>query len=280
MKSVLIVGGSGGIGQALVRGYLQANYLVTFSGRNEKNLLNFVDELKHEGLSTEKFYALVANVTEEAAVENLFLQHEKKFKTSPQVVINLAAQQAPLGLSWQVDAAEWMNTIGNNLFPVFLITKKAINAALHAQKKCSIIHFSGGGAAYARSYFSAYGCSKTAVLRFVETVACELQEQHIDLIQINALAPGGVKTKMTEEILAAGKSLAGEKALLDAEQIVQGQGASPLSALDLCLYLSDREKNQGISGRLIHVNDPYKKWDEEKIKQSEQGLLRRVQYEK
>src|SRR3990167_4528199 len=220
MKSAIIVGASGGIGRFLTRGYLQQGYRLSLVGRDSKRLMELIQELQQQGFSTALVHAIAADVSKVREVENLFVQHQQKFQTLPTVLINLAAQQGPLGPVWKIAAESWFNAIEQNLFPAFLLTQQMINNALAAQHVCSIIHFSGGGSAYARPYFSAYGCSKTAILRLVETVSYELQEQGLNqFLQINAVAPGAVRTQMTEEVLSAGKDCVGEKAFNEAAQL-------------------------------------------------------------
>ncbi len=59
-------------------------------------------------------------------------------------------------------------------------------------------------AAHARPNFSAYGVAKTGVLRLVETVS---EECRVSAFGINAVAPGAVRTGMTQEIIeSAGKA--------------------------------------------------------------------------
>ena len=159
----------------------------------------------------------------------------------------------------------------------------------------TIILFSGGGAAYARPHFSAYGASKTGVLRLVETVheevlehqriAAETRDAVIEAgIRIYAVAPGAVSTKMTEEVLES-KDQAGGKAYEEALHTKQEGGTSPEKAAALCLYLSTA-RPACLSGRLIHANEPYQNYvtmlqnDQGSSAQNEKGFLRRVPFKK
>ena len=55
-------------------------------------------------------------------------------------------------------------------------------------------------------FFSAYAASKTAVVRFGETLAENLREAGID---VNCVVPGALNTQMLEEVLAAGPEKVG-----------------------------------------------------------------------
>ena len=55
-------------------------------------------------------------------------------------------------------------------------------------------------------FFSAYAATKAAVVRFVETLACEVAEWGIDC---NSVAPGALNTRLLEEVLREGPDVVG-----------------------------------------------------------------------
>ena len=138
--------------------------------------------------------------------------------------------------------------------------------------------FSGGGAAYARPNFSAYGASKTGVLRLVETSHEELRCACSEGIKIYAIAPGAVRTRMTEEVLAC-QEAAGQRAYAEAAQTNAEGGTPPEKVAELCLYLAE-QRPECLSGRLIHVNEPYKEYviHFEGKNPGDAGMLRRQPY--
>jgi NAD(P)-dependent dehydrogenase (short-subunit alcohol dehydrogenase family) len=92
----------------------------------------------------------------------------------------------------------------------------------------------------------------------VETIAEELRIAGYPNIIINAVAPGAVKTGMTDEILKAGKK-AGGKALREAVEVIKNGGTPAREIIDLVDFLIDLKRNKGITGRLIHVKEDYDK---------------------
>ena len=64
-----------------------------------------------------------------------------------------------------------------------------------------IINLSGGGATAPLPRLSAYAASKAAVVRLAETLAEEVRGAGID---VNAIAPGALNTRLLDEVLAAG----------------------------------------------------------------------------
>jgi 3-oxoacyl-[acyl-carrier protein] reductase len=80
---------------------------------------------------------------------------------------------------------------------------------------------------------------------------------------------------MTDEILHAGEILAGRKEIDDAERVRVTGGIPAEKQTALALFLASERSNH-ISGKLIHVNDDWKKFENENMK-PELFTLRRVQ---
>jgi NAD(P)-dependent dehydrogenase (short-subunit alcohol dehydrogenase family) len=102
---------------------------------------------------------------------------------------------------------------------------------------------------------SAYAASKAAVVRFVETLAEEMRPLSID---VNALAPGALDTRMLDQFIAAGPAAAG--AALHARSLdLKRQGGAPLTgAAELAVFLGSAQSD-GITGKLISaVWDPWR----------------------
>jgi NAD(P)-dependent dehydrogenase (short-subunit alcohol dehydrogenase family) len=123
-----------------------------------------------------------------------------------------------------------------------------------------IINMSGGGAAYPRPRFSAYSASKAAVVRLTETLSEEVKEFNI---QVNAIAPGAVNTRMLEQVLVAGQD-AGEKALTEAKRQKEAGGVPLDVPATLAVFLASDDSN-GMTGRLISAV-----WDDW------QGMAKRI----
>ena len=119
-----------------------------------------------------------------------------------------------------------------------------------------IIQISGGGATNPLPNLSAYAASKAAVVRFAETLAEELRAFRID---VNAVAPGALNTRMLDEVLAAGPSAVGQP-FYDRMKRQQAEGGTPLEkGAALCGFLASSQSD-GITGKLISaVWDP---WEE------------------
>ena len=93
-------------------------------------------------------------------------------------------------------------------------------------------------------------------------------------VQINCMAPGATYTHMTDQILSAGER-AGWREIEEAQQTRLTGGTPPDKQIDLALFLASEQSNH-ISGRLIHVQDDWKRLKNASVN-PEIYTLRRVQ---
>jgi NAD(P)-dependent dehydrogenase (short-subunit alcohol dehydrogenase family) len=168
------------------------------------------------------------------------------------ILVNNAGIQGPIGPLDEVDWNEWKRTVEIDLFGVALPCRAFI-PQMKQRGGGKIINLSGGGATNPRPFFSAYAAAKTAVVRLTENLAAELRPYHID---VNAIAPGPVKTRLTSETVAAGAEKIGATAHAEALRIEQEGGCPPQLAAELCIFLTGTECD-GITGRLISA-----RWDD------------------
>lgn len=170
-------------------------------------------------------------------------------------VICCAGIQGAIGKAMEVNPALWSETVRINLDGNYYTIYLFHDLLLPWQGRSKILCFSGGGATAPRPHFSAYGVSKAALVRLVETLAQEWQDRALD---INAVAPGAIATRMTEEAIAAGPEKAG-KEYQQALQTKKSGGASLEKVAALVQYLLSSESD-GLSGKIISAAwDP---WDQ------------------
>ena len=108
-----------------------------------------------------------------------------------------------------------------------------------AQRYGKIVQLSGGGATNPLPRISAYAASKAAIVRFAETLAEEVREDGID---VNAIAPGALNTRLLDEVLAAGPNASGA-AFFDRALKQKEEGGAPLDrGADLAYSWLGRER--------------------------------------
>jgi len=176
-------------------------------------------------------------------------------------LICCAAIQKPIGPAMEVDPAAWRSALAVNLDGTFFSIRAFYPLLRQAQGRAKVICFSGGGSTSPRPNFAAYGVAKTGVVRLVETLAAEWEGQSPD---INAIAPGAIFTRMTEEVLVRGEKFAGQKEFESASKLPRDNAAKLEKVLGLVEFLLS-EKSDGIRGKLISAQwDPWKKLHERK----------------
>jgi len=268
-KRIVVTGGSRGIGLACAAELLAQGASVTICARGAGELALAEDRLAKD-FGEERVASVSADVSSEVGVEQVFATHAARFGALDGV-IHAAGVLAPIGAIVDVDPVDWLEGVRMNLFGTFLVTR---TAARHMKEGGRIVALSGGGASGPLPNYTAYACAKVAIVRFVETVAIEL---HPKGIEINALAPGFVATRMHEETLRAGEAAGAEYLARTKAELESGGVAPEVPARAAAFLVSDRAR--GITGRFVSaVHDDWAHWPEHLAALADPDLfaLRRV----
>lgn len=242
-KVSIITGGSRGIGKAIATAFAREGSSLVLVSRTKSELEATKQELANFNSKVEVFEA---DVSKEKEVKETVDFTIEKF-TTIDVLVNCAGILGPVGFITDVNSENWIQTININLYGTFLCIK-AVLPIMIKNKKGKIINFSGGGAVSLRPRFSAYSASKAGVVRLTETLAEEVKEYNID---INAVAPGAVNTRLLDQVLEAGDT-AGKKELAKAIKQQQEGGVPPEKVAELAIFLAS-PKSDGLSGKLISL---------------------------
>ena len=271
--NALITGSSQGLGKAIAEHFLREGANVVLCARDEKALFATRDELQKLAASGQKVRAKACDVSSEPQVNALvaFAQTELG---SVEILVNNAGIYGPMGPTESVDWQEWTRAIEINLYGVLLPCRALIPHFKQAGRG-KIVILSGGGATNPLPNISTYAASKAAVVRLMETLAEELKPHHVD---VNAVAPGALKTRLVDEVLKAGPEKVGA-AFFAKNQKWAEEGATPLElGAGLCVYLASKESD-GITGKLLSAQwDPWQKLHEhrDELAKSDIYCLRRI----
>lgn len=189
------------------------------------------------------------------------------------VLVNCSGIVGPIGPFETLDMREWARAIETNLLGSVYLAR-AVLPFMKKRGGGKIIFLSGGGAAYGRPYFTPYSSSKAAVVRFAESLAQELEAANI---QVNAVAPGPVRSRMWDEMRAASQR-GGPKLLEELKRMEATGGTSPDRVAGLAAFLASDQSNR-LTGRLLSaVWDDWESFETrlEEIATSEAFTLRRV----
>lgn len=255
-RQALITGASQGLGLEIARSYVREGASVCICARDEQTLGGAHRELEALCAHDEQVLAIGADVSDPDSVKRLVTDALAQLPELSILVSN-AGVYGPKGSIWDVDWTEWVRAVEINLFGSVLAARE-ITPHLRQIGGGKIIQLSGGGATSPLPGLSAYAASKAAIVRFVETLALELRDDHID---VNAIAPGALNTRMLDEVLQAGPEKVGvafhQRALEQARK-----GGTPLSrGAELAVWLASAASD-GVTGKLLSaVWDPYREFD-------------------
>jgi 3-oxoacyl-[acyl-carrier protein] reductase len=220
-----------------------------------------------------RIVAHVADVSSTLDVDALFASAADAFGRID-ILVNNAGVYGPMGSIETINWDHWVQAVAINLNGLVYCCRKAIGA-MKPHRSGKIINLSGGGATNPLPGISAYAASKAAVVRFTETLALEVKEFGID---VNALAPGALATRLTDQLIAAGPDRVGAS-LHQRMTTLAKEGGTPLSVgASLCVYLASAESD-GLTGRLIAAQwDPWPFAEQVKsdIDKSDIYTLRRI----
>jgi NAD(P)-dependent dehydrogenase (short-subunit alcohol dehydrogenase family) len=270
---VLVTGASQGLGRKIAEEFVREGAHVAICARDGKLIESAGKELERLASADQRILTGTCDVSLARQVETLFGEIERRLGVVD-VLVNNAGVYGPKGASDTVDFTDWRRAIEINLFGTFLPSRLAIR---HMKQKGrgKIINLSGGGATSPMPRISAYAASKAAVVRLTETLAEEWREFSID---VNAVAPGALNTRLLDEILEAGPDAVGE-AFFEKALKQRDSGGVPLEkAARLCAFLASSESD-GITGKLISAQwDPWENLHKfrEQLAQSDIYTLRRI----
>lgn len=254
-KRALITGASQGLGLAVARRFVQEGADVMLCARGAEPLAGARDELVRLAGTRSRVVAMPADVAEAGQVRRLV---ETTLDTlgGLEVLVANAGVYGPKGPIQDVSWAEWRQAIEINLMGTVVCCREVL-PHLAEKKYGKIVLLSGGGATKPLPYLSAYAASKAAVVRFGETLAEELRGTGID---VNAVAPGSLNTRLLDEVLEAGPARVGRQFYEQSVRQKAEGGTSLEVGAALCVFLASAASD-GITGKLIAaVWDPWERF--------------------
>jgi NAD(P)-dependent dehydrogenase (short-subunit alcohol dehydrogenase family) len=272
-RGIVITGASQGLGRAIALACVTAGAHVFLCARELERLHHTQRELASLAPNGQRVFARVCDVSDPDDVLSLV---ESARRALPRLdgLVNNAGVYGPKGLTEEVEWKAWKHTIEINLMGTVLLCR-AVLPVFRKQGYGKIVNLSGGGAATPLPHFSAYAVSKAGVVRFTETLAYETRGAGID---VNAVAPGALNTRLLDEVLAAGPGRVGRE-IYERSLKQKQRGGVPLEkGAALCVFLLSN-LSDGITGRLISaVWDPWQTLPERRSELAASDLytLRRI----
>jgi NAD(P)-dependent dehydrogenase (short-subunit alcohol dehydrogenase family) len=188
--TALVTGAGRGIGKAIALALAAAGARVVLTARTKRELDQTLAEIESAG---GQGLAVPADVSDPAAVASLVEQAEPSVGPIS-VLVNNAGVIGPIGLLWEVDPDAWWRNLEINLRGPFLCTR-ALLPGMISRGRGRIANLVSGAAKGPIADATAYGASKTALVRVTESLARELGGCGVSIFSID---PGQVDTGMHE----------------------------------------------------------------------------------
>lgn len=232
-RTALVTGSSRGIGReiALTLGknayQVVVNYLSSKAAAQE-----VVNEIKSSGGEA---IAIQADVSKLDDIQRLLDESQKQFGGLDVLVNNAGITRDNLLI--RMSEAEWKEVIQTNLTGIIHLTEQAIPLLLKGEKG-RIINITSTVGVHGNAGQANYSAAKSALISYTRIKARE----HMPNIQVNAIAPGLVKTDMTSKFDLA--------KLTDTKL---GRAASPRDIAECVLWLAGEGGNY-VTGQTIEID--------------------------
>lgn len=240
MKTVVVTGGSRGIGKAIVYAFANAGYNVILNyNQSEQSAKNIVEDLKDCSGVVEMFKADVSNRDDVDAM----IEYVNKEFGGIDVIVNNAGI-SHVGLFDEITEEEFRRVIDVNLMGVFNVTQAALKECMLSKKNGTIINISSIWGIAGASCEVAYSASKAGVIGLTKGLAKELAPSNIT---VNAIAPGAIATDMIYKEYSEQEISEIEK------EVPMGRLGTPIEIANLALYLAS-DNARYITGQVISPN--------------------------
>lgn len=236
-KTVVVTGGTKGIGAALVKAFLNTGAKVYTTGTDKEALNKLKESARSNSIPIEYLHLDFSLMdTVHKCLETLIQLERVDVLVNNAGVNKIDTADDITDQDW-----EWINTV--NLHGPFLVTR-ALIPKMKSQKSGKIINISSIFGVVSKEKRAAYSTTKWGLVGFTKAVALDLAPHNIS---VNAVSPGFVDTELTRRILGD----EGIKELL--EKIPQQRLANKEEIAKVVLFVAS-DHNTYITGQNIIID--------------------------
>lgn len=190
-KTAIITGSARGIGKGIAELFSKNDANVVIVDIDQDEINKTVASLKE---SNPKVIGIKCDITREEEVENCVKKVIEHFSTIDILVNNAGITNDKLLMRMKLE--DWESVIKVNLTGTFLFTQK-VSKIMIRQRKGKILNISSVIGLIGNAGQANYAASKGGIIAFTKSVAKELAARNIN---VNAIAPGFIKTEMTDKL--------------------------------------------------------------------------------
>jgi glucose 1-dehydrogenase len=267
-RVVVITGSSRGIGKAIAKEFAKNNYSILLNARDEKELIETVEEIRNEISDPNKVAYLTGDISEEKTCISLIEEAIKRFGRI-NILVNNAGISGPSQRTNNITSKDWDYVIGVNLRGTFLCTREALkymttsssnnnsisnnnindvntnNKNYNYDSNFSIINISSVHESIPMPYSAPYAASKGGMEMLTKNIALEVAEKGI---RINGIAPGAINTSMNKDIMEDP-----QKKKQEEEKIPMRRIGEPEEIAKVAFFLASTDASY-ITGTTVYVD--------------------------
>ena len=232
MKTILITGGSRGIGKSIVEEAIANNYQVIFTyNKNKKTAEQLCKKFKN------KCFGIKINLSSQKDRERLF-KYIKNKKIQIDCLVNNAAYPVKRKQFTNISLSEVKKIYEINVFAIYDLSKKFVALMKNKKEWKSIINLSSTAAKFGGHFFTHYAPTKAALENLTIGLSKELAKYKIRVL---CVAPGVIDTRADNK----------KKSII--ETIPSGRLGAPSEVAKLILWLNSKSAEY-INGTTITIS--------------------------
>lgn len=235
-KTVLITGATGGIGRSICKLFQKQGAQLAIVGRD----INKLNDFKQKELPDGDVKVYAVDLSNENNIADLVEKVEADCGKIDVLVNNAGITQDNLSL--KISSEAWHKVLDTNLTSSFLLSKAVLPCMLK-HRFGRIINMTSVVGVIGNAGQTNYAASKAGLIGMSKSMALEIASRGIT---VNCLAPGFIKTPMTDVLPEKAK----EKLL---DNIPMAKMGNPEDVANAAVFLASDEAGY-ITGQTIHVN--------------------------
>ena len=245
-KTVMVTGGSQGIGLEICRQYAEMGATVIMVARNAEKL----EAAKDSIVNNANVHIYPCDLSVESEIENLFSEVKEKFQAIDVLVNNLGAYSDKV--EWnQIDHDLWIKSFETNVLSAYFCMVKAAEIMIEKGIQGAIVNLGSSSALQLKRGRMHYSVSKASINTLSKIAALDLAKYQI---RVNVVSPGPTATEIVQGRMGDPVLVLQEAERL--KKIPLGRYAFTSDIANAVVFLSS-SKAQFITGAILPVDGGY-----------------------